>query len=88
VIEVLHLGYSVGWILTGVGVFVAGQRLRDHRQPSRQTVLWSFAAGAIWPVLLVAAVQMGVTILLSRMLRDEPEHHTTSFRELETLTKA
>jgi hypothetical protein len=88
VIEVLHFGYSLGWIFTAVAVFVVGQRLRDDHLPSPQTVLWSLVAGAIWPLLLVGALQLGATILVSRMLRDEPEPEMNTFGALKTLTKA
>jgi hypothetical protein len=71
-ISSLFFGYFVGWIVVAMGTFVVGQWLSDEWKPAPHALRWSIVAGAMWPLLIAAAVQMIVTVWLSRVLRDEP----------------
>ena len=49
--------YLAGWIVATAGVFAAGKRLCEPGIPSSYRLMLSIAAGFIWPLLLVAAIE-------------------------------
>lgn len=46
------------WLMTAVGTYVAGRLLADPDRPAENTLLVSFAAGAVWPLVLLGAVEL------------------------------
>ena len=57
--------YLAGWIVATVGVFAAGNRLCEPGMPPSYRLLLSIAAGAIWPMLLVGAVEFSSMAMYS-----------------------
>lgn len=57
--------YLAGWIVATVGVFAAGNRLCEPGMPPSYRLLLSIAAGAIWPMLLVGAVEFSSVAMYS-----------------------
>lgn len=51
------LAYLAGWVIVAIGVFVAGKFVSEPDMPLGGRLVLSVAAGAIWPLLLIAAVQ-------------------------------
>jgi hypothetical protein len=69
VILALVLGYLVGWVVTTFGVFDVAYRIRDTSLPaSRRVVLaMTIAAGALWPLLLLGAVELGSIMTYAKL---------------------
>ena len=57
--------YLAGWIVATVGVFAAGNRLCEPGMPPSYRLLLSIAAGFIWPMLLVGAVELSSVAMYS-----------------------
>ena len=50
--------YLCGWLITTVGVFAAGERVRGGNSPTRRVLLGvGVGAGALWPVVFTGLVQ-------------------------------
>jgi hypothetical protein len=64
VTDVIVLAYSLGWVLTSVGLVVASHRVRSDVRPVPDAVVVSLVAGGAWPLLLVGAVQFGLLVAL------------------------
>jgi hypothetical protein len=50
--------YLAGWIVASAGVFAAGKRLCEPGMPPSYRLILSVAAGSIWPLLVVGAVEL------------------------------
>ena len=50
--------YLAGWIVASAGVFAAGNRLCEPGMPPSYRLILSVAAGSIWPMLVVGAVEL------------------------------
>jgi hypothetical protein len=61
VILALVLGYLAGWAVTSFAVFDLGYRVRDVTGPASPRVFraMTIAAGALWPLLILGAVELG-----------------------------
>ena len=53
-IEPLLWVYGAGWIFAAHGLFEFAHRFRDQRRPAPHALLWSIAAGAVWPIVVLA----------------------------------
>lgn len=76
--QTLGLLYLVGALITAAITFALAARWRDSRQPAAHPACASLAAGVLWPVVLVGAVQTGAIALLTRTIRepfDTAEHY-------------
>ena len=49
--------YLGGWLIATAAVFVAGNRISEPGLPVTYRLALSVAAGAIWPLLLIGAVE-------------------------------
>jgi hypothetical protein len=49
--------YLGGWLAATIGVFVVGNRISEPGLPVGYRLLLSVAAGVIWPLLLIGAVE-------------------------------
>jgi hypothetical protein len=47
-------------------VYVAGSRLSDRRAPAAHPLTLSVIAGAVWPMLIVGALEFAAVALYSR----------------------
>jgi integral membrane sensor domain MASE1 len=76
VILALVVIYLAGWMLTTVGVVIAAIRLRTKSVPGPQMFgALTVAAGALWPLLLVGAVELGSVITYAK-LHSRPSERT------------
>jgi hypothetical protein len=64
VIEALLLGYVAVGLATALITFVMSKRLVDRRRPAPHPAAGSLMAGALWPLLLVGALELGSVALL------------------------
>lgn len=51
------LAYLAGWVVATVAVFLTGKRLNDRNAPAAHSVTLSVIAGAVWPMLILAALE-------------------------------
>ena len=72
----LGYGYLIGWIVTSVVAARLSGRLRDEREPAQHGWLMSVAAGAAWPILVLAVAQAAIVALGTEVLHDR-EHPLT-----------
>jgi len=70
----LFYGYLGGWALTTALVAFLGSRLQDKRQPAPHPNLLAVAAGAAWPLLVVALAEAGAVALTHEVVRDDEPH--------------
>lgn len=56
-VSTLVMVYLGAWLLTAVGTYVAGRLLADPDGPAENPLLVSFAAGAVWPLILLGAME-------------------------------
>jgi hypothetical protein len=68
---VLLFGYLSGWVLTSIAVAIGGRRLRHDQAPPTHPGWMSILAGAVWPVLVVAIVEVGAVALTTETLHDD-----------------
>lgn len=61
------LAYLAGWVVATVVVFVAGNRLSDRRAPATHPLTMSVVAGAVWPMLILGAVEFAAVALFARI---------------------
>ena len=54
-IEPLLWVYGAGWVFAAHGLFEFAHRFRDQRRPAPHALLWSIAAGAVWPIVVGVA---------------------------------
>lgn len=54
---ILAMLYLTGWIVAAVVMFVASDRVCEPDVPTAGRVLLSIAAGGLWPLLIVGAVE-------------------------------
>lgn len=61
--------YVWGWIVTTAVTFLAARTFADERSapPVESLVGISVIAGALWPVLVVAAVELGSVVTVSKL---------------------
>jgi hypothetical protein len=57
VLWIFSMAYLAGWIVATAVVFVAGNRLCEPGLPISYRLTLSVAAGLIWPLLLIGAVE-------------------------------
>jgi hypothetical protein len=62
VINTVLYTYLIGWIITSVGLALT---IRDQSRPASAIV----AAGAIWPLLILGAAQLGAVALVAEAMR-------------------
>jgi hypothetical protein len=56
-----------GWVLAGIGVYVAGRRFGDRRSPTPHPLWVSLFAGAIWPLMIVGLVEISSVIVYTKV---------------------
>jgi hypothetical protein len=66
VITTWSLAYLAGWVVATVFVLVAGSRLTDHRAPAAHPVPLSIVAGAVWPMLIIGALEFAAVALYTK----------------------
>ena len=71
--DVLVVAYLSLWALTSVGLIGASRWLRSAARPAPHPVAVSLLAGAVWPLLLLGAAQLGALVAATEALsRSEP----------------
>jgi hypothetical protein len=72
--------YLGGWLIASVAAFVVADSFPHSRTaPPRGRGALAFAAGALWPVLLVGVLQMvGIALVANRMKTNQVEHFDTA----------
>lgn len=68
---VLLFGYLGGWVLTSIAVAIGGRRLQHELAPPTHPCLMSILAGAVWPVLMVAIVEVGAVAFTTEALHED-----------------
>lgn len=68
-IEAAVLLYLVGAGITAVVTFALARHWRDIAGPGAHTRLLSAIAGALWPLVVVGALQLGAIALVVAMIR-------------------
>jgi hypothetical protein len=56
-IDILFFGYLAGWVLTTVGLALSVDRMQDPRSPQLRPLPLAVVAGALWPLLILGAVE-------------------------------
>jgi hypothetical protein len=59
--------YVGGWLAVTSAAYAAGRRLTDRESPPGHPLMVSFAAGAIWPLLVVGLVELGSIIVYTKI---------------------
>jgi hypothetical protein len=57
VVQTLIAAYLIGWALSAVVIYVASRRMGTEHEPVPYQFALSAAAGALWPLLLLGAVE-------------------------------
>ena len=75
-VETVVAAYLIGWAISAVGIFVASRRVGGHNPVPYQFIL-SAAAGALWPLLILGAVEFSSVAAASSAAvhLDAPEDH-------------
>jgi hypothetical protein len=77
VIETAVIAYLIGWFVGTAVVYMASRRLNDPSNPAPHLLILSAVAGALWPMLLLGAVEfsslMACSSAASHLKTDEPE---------------
>lgn len=60
------LAYLTCWLVATVVVFVAGNCLSDRRQPATHPLSLSVIAGAVWPMLVIGALELAAMALYTK----------------------
>jgi hypothetical protein len=71
VTDTLVWAYLGGWAVAAVVLLVASRRLRDERRPAPHPLLVSVVGGAVWPLLLLGAVELGSAAAASKIASDD-----------------
>jgi uncharacterized membrane protein YhaH (DUF805 family) len=68
-VGIVIVSYVVGWLVVSVASYVAARRLADRDTPPDQllTVMVSFAAGAVWPLLVVGLVELSSVMVFTKV---------------------
>ena len=69
VIKMLLIVYLCGCLATMIGVLVAASRFGDRRVSQSLRGLLAVLAGVLWPVLVVAVVELIAIVVLARRMR-------------------
>ena len=56
-VQTFVIAYLIGWVVSTAVVYVASRRLNDPRNPAPNVLILSAVAGALWPMLLLGAVE-------------------------------
>ncbi|ANE78811.1 hypothetical protein A7U43_05220 [Mycobacterium adipatum] len=56
-VQTTAIAYLIGWVVGTAVVYVASRRLNDPRNPAPHVLILSAVAGALWPMLLLGAVE-------------------------------
>ena len=76
-VQTMALAYAVCWIVSSAVVYVAARRLCDPGNPAAHRVALSAAAGSLWPLLLIGAVEFSSVAACSsaaaHLKHDEPD---------------
>ncbi|WP_163795479.1 hypothetical protein [Mycolicibacterium sediminis] len=62
------VAYLGVWLITAIAAFVAARHLGDHQLPWAQTLVLSFLAGAVWPLLVIGALELTSVAALSKAM--------------------
>jgi hypothetical protein len=57
VVQTVVAAYLIGWALSAVVIYVASRRMGATHEPVPYQAALSAAAGALWPLLLLGAVE-------------------------------
>jgi hypothetical protein len=72
--------YLLGWLVMSIGALVAADWVSGHRLPGPLACgSLVILAGALWPVLVVGAVEMVFIVIVAKRMRavDAHEHDET-----------
>jgi hypothetical protein len=77
VVQTTVIAYLIGWVVSTAVVYVASRRLNDPRNPAPHILVLSAVAGALWPMLLLGAVEFSSLVACSsaasHLKTDSPE---------------
>ena len=78
-VETVVAAYLIGWAVSALGIFVASKRVGGHNTVPYQFAL-SLVAGALWPLLLLGAVEFSSVAAASSAAAhlESPEHRLLS----------
>jgi hypothetical protein len=79
--EVLTLAYSIGWVLTAIATYITSRRLRAKGSPPDRRLLVCLVAGAVWPLMLLGVVEIGVVAGAMKAARGGTSGQTTAIGE-------
>lgn len=65
VVQTTVIAYLIGWVVSSAIVYVASRRLNDPSNPAPHTLILSTVAGALWPMLLLGAVEFSSLVACS-----------------------
>jgi hypothetical protein len=66
-VSMLIVIYLGGWLAAAYAAYAAGRRLTDRESPPDHPLILSFAAGAIWPLLVVGMVELSSIMVVTRV---------------------
>jgi hypothetical protein len=61
--------YLLGWAVTSIGLAITVRKLHDPVRPQSRPIWIVVAAGAVWPLLILGAVQMATVALVADVAR-------------------
>jgi hypothetical protein len=73
VTTVLLCSYLGGWVLASILVSVMTLQLQDDQSPAPHRRWMSVAAGAVWPVLLLAIAEVGAVALATEAFQQDEQ---------------
>lgn len=76
-VQTIVIAYLIGWVVGTAVVYVTSRRLNDPRNPATHLLILSAVAGALWPMLLLGAVEFSSLVACSsaasHLKSDAPE---------------
>lgn len=76
-VQAAVIAYLIGWVVSTAVVFLASRRLNDPHNPAPHLLILSAVAGALWPLLLLGAVEFSSLVACSsaasHLKTDAPE---------------
>ncbi len=66
-VDTLMAVYLIGWLPVTFAVYAGGRRVADRQSPPEHPLMVSFAAGAVWPLLVVGLVELSSVMVFARL---------------------
>ena len=64
-VQTTVIAYLIGCVVSTAVVYVTSRRLNDPRNPAPHILILSAVAGALWPMLLLGAVEFSSLVACS-----------------------